>query len=1146
MSCNGSSGKNPTTGATGLSVNATTSSGSTASKVSANDTVTVTAKTTPTLTNQSVGFTTTLGTLSSATALTGGNGEAIVQLTFNASDAGVATITATSQLDGSTDTIATTNVEVSSTEVVTPTLQMKNTNGDPVTQVTGGESVALEIVLKNAQNQPLSGVQVDWTTTAGTLSQSSVLSDVAGLAKTTLSVSNANIGLASIQATFTVDGSSQNVSKSLSIVQSKETPITIALLDQANKATTAILNSEVVTIQATVKDVSGNVIPNQTVNFATTFGALSKPSALTDSQGIATATIAFANTDTGVATLTLTTDIAGNTETQTAALDVSPSGAATIAISLLDDQCAAVTTASFLAGSTVCAQAKVTQNEQPVVGANVGFSSSIGTPNPISKLTDTQGIAQVSIDSTSSTLGAGTLTTTLSTGETQTTTLEFVSSGASSPGSAATPEVSLTMLESGVLVNRFQASKSVQLEATFLDEDDQPIENAIVTFTAGLGTLATSSALTTSLGKAQVTLNSDLTNLGAGTAIATASKDGVSFTSQFNYEITAAPPVTSIVKIGHFDTNNQFIDGKLKIDFADTQTGTPTISAGGTLSATAVIVDENNIRILTPNTITFSSGCVSDGKATIDATVTTINGSATATYEDINCGGATGKLDKIEGKVTINTVDLLASEDIQITGEDAGSIEFVSASPQSITLKGTGGVETSTLTFLVKGKNNNPLANQQVNFTASTTVGGIVLSPTTSLTNSQGLVTTVVNSGVVPTPLSVLASLTLPDNSVLQSQSSQLSINTGLPDQNSITFSPATINPEAADRPGETVNMTVFLSDSANNPVANNTTVQFIAESGQIPSQCTTTNGTCNVTWTSTQPVVGDHRATILAYVDGQETFFDTNGNGVFDSNDGSALDAGPSGANINNGFGNIQYQNSGWYDMAETFLDLDEDGIKNNQDIVLDEDGDGVYDAANGLFNGPNCTAPLLCASQKSIRVRKGFVLILSSSSAEISLYVVGTNTAQTGNPSYLEGFYVLGTNDPDANQDANLSIGSTKNPLTEDISLGEDRSVTLRVALADTASTMGQILPAGTTVGISSNVGALGGTTSFTIPNSIGANKPNTYGGNRVTFTLSNTNTTTVAGEAPVNGAVTVRVTFPSSNIVQDFVISVHMDGT
>jgi hypothetical protein len=73
------------------------------------------------------------------------------------------------------------------------------------------------------------------------------------------------------------------------------------------------------------------------------------------------------------------------------------------------------------------------------------------------------------------------------------------------------------------------------------------------------------------------------------------------------------------------------------------------------------------------------------------------------------------------------------------------------------------------------------------------------------------------------------------------------------------------------------------------NPVPDGTVINFISEGGDISNgkttaSCTTTNGTCAVTFTSAAYKPTNGRVTVLAYAVGEKSFVDTNGNNSYDS----------------------------------------------------------------------------------------------------------------------------------------------------------------------------------------------------------------------------------------------------------------------
>ena len=131
------------------------------------------------------------------------------------------------------------------------------------------------------------------------------------------------------------------------------------------------------------------------------------------------------------------------------------------------------------------------------------------------------------------------------------------------------------------------------------------------------------------------------------------------------------------------------------------------------------------------------------------------------------------------------------------------------------------------------------------------------------------------------------------------SQSSELTITTGLPDQDSVSLSVECFNVEAWSLDGTLNPVTVRLSDRFNNPVPDGTATTLSTEGGKIAGSCTTTttateSGVCLVNWISQNPrpqgVPGPDgqagRSEIYMATIGEETFTDVNGNGFFDDGD--------------------------------------------------------------------------------------------------------------------------------------------------------------------------------------------------------------------------------------------------------------------
>lgn len=400
--------------------------------------------------------------------------------------------------------------------------------------------------------------------------------------------------------------------------------------------------------------------------------------------------------------------------------------------------------------------------------------------------------------------------------------------------------------------------------------------------------------------------------------------------------------------------------------------GSTSLAAGGSTSLQASLVDVNQANALYAQSVTvnFTSQCVATGLAQINsASVDTATGVATATYVAQGCSGS----DVITATAIANNQNLTASGTISVAAAAIGSITFVSATPTNIALKGTGGPgrqETSTVVFKVVDSSGGPRAGATVNFTLDTTVGGISLTPSSATSDASGLVQTVVNAGTVSTTVRITARITDP---AISTQSSQLTVTTGIPDTDSFSVAPQCPNVEAFNIDGVEVPVTVRLADRFNNPVPDGTAIAFTAEGGQIQSQCTTTTSTtasgfCTATWTSADPRPqlpsnGIGRVRILATAIGEDSFVDSNANGFYDSGETFA-------------------------DLGEPYRDDDESDTYSVGESFLDFNNNGSRDASDGAFSGVICTgtSPGSTCNLTTTAIGSQTLIVMSTSGANIT----------------------------------------------------------------------------------------------------------------------------------------------------------------
>lgn len=476
---------------------------------------------------------------------------------------------------------------------------------------------------------------------------------------------------------------------------------------------------------------------------------------------------------------------------------------------------------------------------------------------------------------------------------------------------------------------------------------------------------------------------------------------------------TTGTTTTTTYSLGN-GSGSAFKSGTLEVS-PSTQIG-----AGGSATITATIADQSGTLYAgTPVTIVFNSKCVGLGTATIlgpvgsilpAGSVSTITGTATATYTAKGCSGS----DPITATTTVTgtngtTSNLSATGTVSIAQAAIGSIQFVSATPATIGLKGTGLNETSTVIFKVVDSSGGPRSGVLVTFGLNTTVGGLALSQSSATSGSDGTVQTIVSSGTVHTSVVVSATIASP---ALSTNSNVLAVSTGLPA--SAGFSIATgkgssgnacPNVEAYDIDGITIPIVVRLADRYNNPAPDGTAVAFATDGGHVGGNCTTPgttpgDGTCSVTWTSanprpqpaddTPPIKKSGRTTVLATAIGEESFTDTNGNGYYDASE--------------------PFKN-----LGEPYRDDNEDTVYNLGEYFLDYNHNGIRDPGDGTFKGITCTGSTSTSTctTNTLAIGASTLIVMSTGGANISLvppgptlsFAAGSTSGITFNVQDLNG---------------------------------------------------------------------------------------------------------------------------------------------
>tara|TARA_R110001592_G_scaffold291131_2_gene560430 strand:+ start:32986 stop:35037 length:2052 start_codon:yes stop_codon:yes gene_type:complete len=527
-----------------------------------------------------------------------------------------------------------------------------------------------------------------------------------------------------------------------------------------------------------------------------------------------------------------------------------------------------------------------------------------------------------------------------------------------------------------------------------------------ISFTSGCvaeGLASIGDTAITSAGKATVSYTATSCS-GSDTVVATLGSDP-SQTASVTFGISSLDLGTG--------SDDSFYSGALTTSIGDSD-----LSYGGDTVVSVNIVDslDNSLFTTSSVTVNFTSGCVQSGKSTIDATVNTTTGTAVATYSAISCEGA----DTIIASLSDGTS---ASKLINVAGQVLGALEFVSASPSTIALRGSGSAanpEVSTLSFSLKDKTGAPMAGETINYSLSTLVGGISLSSDSSVTNVSGITSVQLSAGGVNVSVVLIASVEITNSdgstSTTSTTSDPIAILGGIPDQDSFSIAASLFNPRGWDIQGTVSTITVRGADRYNNPARNGTQISFLTNGGAIVGSCAFANGVCSANWSSQKPKPVGGRVRILARSTGEESFTDSNSNGVYD-------------------LGEEVLTN-----LPEAFLDIDESNTRNlDTEFYSDFNNNGVYDVKTGTkFQGTNCSAAALadghCANL--VEVRQQIDICMSTDYTEMTSSVGSSVDVSAGPVLITLGFFdangntpANGTNIAISVEDGELEVGGTFN---------------------------------------------------------------------------------------------------------------------
>lgn len=786
---------------------------------------------------------------------------------------------------------------------------------DSTRNISRSNSGTATVTVTDTNGNGIQGATVTFSTNAGILNPVSgaVLTNGSGIATVILSAGTTG-GAGNLDAQIKF-GSETVDADTIDFVTAGDAFATLTLSVPNGTTTTPTSNAAPVTVTATVVDAQGNPVAGAIVQFAKAnnggsadSGVLSTLIDITNASGVATTNL-LPGTVVGPGSITAATTVAGaavaspanNTITFQSSGDGSFDGVGTsnlnISIALLNGAGTAFT-GSIDADSPGVLQATVTDaTGTPLANTVVEFATDgVGDIFPIGglALTNAAGIATAALNA-GSVPGAGQATATLiiDGGRFNSGNLTFQTLG-NAGDAVIVLALTFTDATPGNGTNIITVEDSATVGVLVKDANGANLANRTVTITTSLGTASvvagtaasTITAVSNSQGRVNVTLTAG-TTFGTGDFVVIVGDTTASV--QFTVGIaglqigtcSGGTSATDCVSAGATRTGfapplGTAANGVLSI-------GVSPLSAGGTSSVAVVVLDATGSPVEDVD-ISFTSNCVGINDAvtgnplsSITQTVSSLaNGVATASYQDDEGCARSDIITATEastGETATGTIEVLPAQIGAIVFDSVTFPDGVTTTSQ-IFIRESGGTSSAFVVFQVLDVLGQPAPEQNVSFTLTSTVGDLnlqneIAGTSTGLTNAEGKATAIVNAGFIATTVRVRASLDVDtdddgDNTdfsdtpagaaTLVTLSDQLSINTGIADQNSFTLAASQLNFEGNNFDGQTIQLTTFLADRFNNPVAG-TSVQFRTEYGSITPACTTgATGSCAVTLTSTEP----------------------------------------------------------------------------------------------------------------------------------------------------------------------------------------------------------------------------------------------------------------------------------------------------
>ena len=731
-------------------------------------------------------------------------------------------------------------------------IELVNSSGEPLTRISRETPGTLKARLTLNDNDYASKRVTFSLEGQGILTVESQLTDADGIATVELTTGDME-GTGRVTASFASDDSTVITSPSIDFsVAGDLTPphpienysISLDVVDGSSEGGYRVIgHASPGTVLATLLR-DKQPVTNEIVSFSINGQGIINPSvgtALTNNDGNARVTL-LTGTAAGAGTVAAQFSLQGETiqaDFNFEVLGDAPGGGTTgnqLNVQLLNNESGQPTSRISSLEPGLVSVLLSNQDNEPLAGKVVTFTSTLGgfLPNQGTALTDNIGRATILITA-GSVEGAGEITA--SYGNEQ-AIVGFVTAGDEIDPIEASPEISFNIYNCSNSANWSRTLRNFEeCEVTDNITNDSPgIVGAIVNRSGSTQTLnQVLVSATTTLGAISPNSGTAITN-DRGRVVFDLYADGQVGAGELTLNVQGESSVKAF-EIGRVNVN---------LDLSSSLNGISLPAGGSTVLDVTITNPDGSLATGQPFNLNFTSECMAANKAVIDSPVVSTAGRAYTTYRSTGCEGD----DTIT--VTASTSGNAVTDELTINVDNVnvGSIQYLSAEPNLIALKGSGGIagagsrtENSLVSFRLMDETRQPAANELVCFELSTEVGGLSLAPqpteehynacsnlpsppsdlsvpnkyAAAYTINDGEVQVTVSSGNIPTSVKVYAqwqgSHGQGHDTVISNISDELRVTTGLTDNRNFSMAASIFNPEAWSIDNETVTVTVRASD---------------------------------------------------------------------------------------------------------------------------------------------------------------------------------------------------------------------------------------------------------------------------------------------------------------------------------------------